>query len=53
MKRKNFIKHKKILCCFVSTLFFGLFIVLIMAGESSNQTSDEKYIVSVTCNASG
>lgn len=46
-------KHKKILCCFVSTLLFGLFIVPVMAGESSNQTSDGKYIVSVTCNANG
>ena len=46
-------KNKKILCCFVSTLLFGLFIVPVMAAESSNQTTDGKYIVSVTCNANG
>ena len=42
-------KRNKLMACCLSFLLCGAFIVPVIASESSNTTSDGKYVVSVEC----
>lgn len=42
-------KHKKLIGCCLSFLLCGMFMVPVIADESSSTSSDGKYVVSVEC----